>query len=648
MRGKRHAISIVLMTLGLVLLWCGGLWAASLQRQFNTAYTDFHSLDRSKKRSAQRSEWLAVQKEFLDIYTSDPGGSFAPKALYYVGRVNEELGQRSRLAGDYENACDYFQRMVSRFPSHPWADDCLYRKAEINLRHLNRPDRAYADLLILDHKYTKGDMHAKAQALLREIDAKHAGGAAPAAAGAKSSGRKKDADKAADTLAASIVSGASASDSDGGDAPGAAAAADSSGASSQGGSVTLDHVRWHSSDEYTRVVLDLSGEARFKWQLLAANPDADTPHRLYIDLLDTGLSKSSAQDKTVRDGILKQIRTAQNTPDTVRVVLDFNKFQDYKLFQLYDPYRVVVDVYAPRKGQPAKAVTAAASGDSGPTSAKSARESASRSKSRSRSRSGKGAMNVASSREPEPITPGPSQRKHSESLIEQLGLSVDTIMIDPGHGGKDSGAIGAGGLYEKNVVLRAAKILGAKLEARGFHVVYTRSTDKFIPLEERTAMANVRKADLFISLHCNAADDSSAKGLEVYSLNLAKTKDAVRVAARENAVTAKRISDLQVILTDLMLNSKVKESKDLAGDVQGGILRSVRKTYPLHDRRQREAPFYVLMGAKMPAILVEMGYITNPTEARKLDSDSYLDDLCDGIVAGVGSYKRTIERYASR
>ena len=257
------------------------------------------------------------------------------------------------------------------------------------------------------------------------------------------------------------------------------------------------------------------------------------------------------------------------------------------------------------------------------------------------------AQKAATAKKSEPVKPDAAQRQQASSLIEQLGLTVKTIMIDPGHGGKDVGAA-ANGLYEKDIVLRAAKIIGAKLEARGFRVLYTRTTDVFIPLEERTAMANVRKADLFLSIHCNAVEDPAANGLEVYSLNLARTQDAVRVAARENAVSAKRISDLQIILTDLMLNSKVKESKDLAGQVQGNILKSVRPKYPLRDRKQREAPFYVLMGAKMPAILVELGYLTNPEEAKRLNNQEYITRMADGIVNGVVAYKTTIERYASR
>lgn len=605
----------LLLWLALLLAWAPDAVASNLQRQFNTAYSEFHALAKDAKRGQFRSHWLDVEKRFLDIYKANTNGSLAPKALYYLGRVHEELGQRSFLAADFETSCDYYQRMATRFPKHPWADDCLYRRAVIQLERLKRPDRAYVDLLNIEHNHKDGDMYDKAVALLRKMDAQNAA-SAPA--------RAAPAPAAAPAAAASALAPPASS---------AQAQAAQAQTRSPGQPALLNQVRYHSTDDYTRVVIDMSGEAGFKWQLLEADKKGELPTRLYVDLMNTELSSEAARDQTVKDGILKQIRTGQNTPTSARVVLDFNAFKDYKVFQLHEPFRVVVDVYGPGATQVAAAKPAPAQPAQAAPKAAPGQKSA--------------AQKAAPAKKSEPVKPDAAQRQQASSLIEQLGLTVQTIMIDPGHGGKDVGAA-ANGLYEKDIVLRAAKIIGAKLEARGFRVLYTRTTDVFIPLEERTAMANVRKADLFLSIHCNAVEDPAANGLEVYSLNLARTQDAVRVAARENAVSAKRISDLQIILTDLMLNSKVKESKDLAGQVQGNILKSVRPKYPLRDRKQREAPFYVLMGAKMPAILIELGYLTNPEEAKRLSNQEYLARMADGIVNGVVAYKTTIERYASR
>lgn len=564
--------------------------AASDAALFRSAWKDFHVLKDGGKGSMMRHNWEHIEREFLTIFKRNPSGSYAPKSLYYAGRVNQELGERSKLTSDYERACEYFQRVVLRYPQHSWSDDALLRKAEINLEKLGNKDQAYADLLLLVHRYPKGDQREKADALLRQMDQKSA---------------KKSAKQSAPPQKSSTKSASPQSTSKRTAPP-----------RKKSGLSLLQHVRYQSSNDYTRVVLDLDKETKFKWQLLPPSKEANKPRRLYIDLDDSQIGKEVSSSVSVADGILKQIRTGKQPGNVTRVVLDFTALKDYKVFHLYDPYRVVVDIYAPSR-----------------TSAlKQPLPSTTPPDKRSKALNG--------------YKPPPGSKQHMGDLVEQLGLTIDTIMIDPGHGGKDPGARG-NGLLEKDVVLKLAKIVGAKLKAKGFKVIYTRTTDTFIPLEERTAMANVRKADMFVSIHCNAIRSSKVHGLETYVLNLARTKDAVRVAARENAISTKRISDLQVILTDLMLNSKVRESKDLAGKVQANMLRNLRRHYSVRDRHVREAPFYVLMGAKMPSILIESGYITNPTEARRFKSKTYLDRLADGIVSGILAYKKQIERYAS-
>jgi len=243
------------------------------------------------------------------------------------------------------------------------------------------------------------------------------------------------------------------------------------------------------------------------------------------------------------------------------------------------------------------------------------------------------------------ITVTPQQKKYSGSLVEQLGLKVRTIMIDAGHGGKDPGAV-AHGIQEKDINLRMARILGQMLKDQGFEVHYTRTSDKFLPLEERTAMANAKNADLFISIHCNAYKDKSVRGLEVYYLNLATDAQAVRVAARENGVSAKKISDMQFILSDLMLNSKINESRQMASIVEKETLRAVRAQFPLSSHGSKGAFFYVLTGARMPSILVELGYLTNPEEAAKLNSEAYLKAMARGLANGVMAYRNKVERLA--
>ncbi|WP_027720820.1 N-acetylmuramoyl-L-alanine amidase [Maridesulfovibrio zosterae] len=558
-------------------------FGGSVKDDFTIAWKQFHALSKDKKKSQYRSEWEKVAKRFRNVFKKSTRGAYAPKSLYYLGRTYEELGNRSGLKKDFRSAVDYFGRMISNFPSHSWTDDSIFRRAEIRLHKLNEKDLAYSDYLTIVHRYSKSDMYSKARGRLDKMDRSSVRG--------KEEGRKK---------------------------PSGTIVPSSTGKNKSGSKSTkrakLLAVRYTSSESYTRVVFDLDGEVRYRYQILNPNQSVNRPHRLYVDLEDTLLSKGVHKDTQVADGILKDIRSAQKDPRTTRVVLDFNSMQDYKIFPLENPFRLVIDVQAPEEGKVA-------------VSRKPTKKTFKKSK-------------------PQKYVPPKNSKKMAGELLEQLGLTFKTIMLDPGHGGKDPGA-SANGIKEKNINLRFTKILAAKLKKAGFSVLYTRSTDVFIPLEERTAMANIKKADMFISVHCNAHRSSKINGIETYTLNLARNRNAVRVAARENAISAKRISDLQVILTDLMLNSKMKESKDLAKNIHTKSLANVRRNWSVKDQGVREAPFYVLMGAKMPSVLIELGYLTNRTEAKRLNSDKYLSYIADGIVKGVLEYKKQIERYAS-
>lgn len=237
------------------------------------------------------------------------------------------------------------------------------------------------------------------------------------------------------------------------------------------------------------------------------------------------------------------------------------------------------------------------------------------------------------------------QKKQAGNLVEQLGLTVRTVVLDAGHGGKDPGAM-AYGLREKDINLRMARILGPLLEARGFRVVYTRSRDTYLSLDKRTQIANAAKGDLFLSIHCNAHTDASIHGFELYYLDLATDTQAIRVAARENGVSEKKISDMQLILSDLLLHSKIDESKTLARVMQNYVITDAGKKFGLQDHGARGAFFYVLTGVRMPAVLVELGYITHAEEARRLRDKAYLRSIAQSLVQGVVAYTKQLERFA--
>ena len=378
---------------------------------------------------------------------------------------------------------------------------------------------------------------------------------------------------------------------------------------SSGEFITVKNIRHWSTPSYTRVVIDLDKPVDYSDHLLKKDPDLKKPRRLYLDLKNSRVGNEIDSEIPIKDGLLKTARAGQYSPDTVRVVLDIESISGYKTFRLHDPSRIVVDVQGNN-------TTGGSNGKKAPAR-----------------KAGKGIVK-------------PEKPDETMSLARQLGLSVKRIVLDPGHGGKDPGCSLKGGIKEKDIVLALAKKLKVKIEQRlGCEVLMTRTTDVFIPLDERTAFANVKKADLFISLHVNAHNQEKIYGIETYFLNMATDKQAVLVAARENATSEKNISDLQSILNDLMLNTKINESSKLAYKVQNGMMDDLKQKYKEHrSLGVKQAPFYVLIGAEMPAILIETGFITNNTERSKLVSDKYKDVLAEGIIGGIETYMKSIEQ----
>ncbi len=586
----------------MILFLAGVLPGQSQASEYQKGIREFNALIKNDNRAQYRSHWLDIAEIFQQAYQKNTKGEDAPNSLFYLGRTYEELGKRSYLRSDFEKAVEYYDRLIRSFPSHSWADDAQYRKAGIYLNHYKDSAQAYIEYLRVVYNFPKGDMRPKAQEALKKLDhanlekIRQAGGDLPAT--------QPETDRKTPPLESKTIV----------DEPEDKVAVQSSSpplaAPEQtpfpSGNARLVNIRHWSNDEYTRVVLDLDSHTDYYHKLLKPDPELGTPHRLFIDLDQTQVSAETPSEENVADGILRRIRSAQFSRDKSRVVLDIQDLDDFRIFALENPFRIVVDVYAPEKR---KAVETSAS-----------------------------IPHLAIDPESRELT--------ARSLVEQLGLKVKTIMLDPGHGGKDPGAV-FNGKFEKDIVLRMSRVLGKMLEEKGFEVLYTRTTDVFVPLEERTAMANSKNVDLFISLHANAHRNRSVRGFEVYYLNFAQTEDAMRVAARENAISTQKISDLQYILTDLMLSSKINESRDLATKIHGITIDHIRSKYSgVGDNGVRQAPFYVLMGARMPAILLEMGYMTNEQDMKLLLSDDFLRHMAGGLTRGVLAYKDKIEQFA--
>ncbi len=226
------------------------------------------------------------------------------------------------------------------------------------------------------------------------------------------------------------------------------------------------------------------------------------------------------------------------------------------------------------------------------------------------------------------------------SLIRALGLKIGKIVIDPGHGGHDTGTIGPNGLEEKDLVLEVGRRLGKLLETRlGAEVVYTRKDDTFIPLETRTAIANQQRADLFVSVHANSSSDEDARGVETYYLNFTSSPEALEVAARENAVSEKSIYELQDLVKKIALKEKIEESREFAGDVQESLHSGLAAKSPaIRNRGVKKAPFIVLIGANMPSILAEISFVSNPTDEHRLETSEYRQRIAESLYRGIAKY----------
>jgi len=232
------------------------------------------------------------------------------------------------------------------------------------------------------------------------------------------------------------------------------------------------------------------------------------------------------------------------------------------------------------------------------------------------------------------------QSRGSElTLAEQLGLKVRRVVIDPGHGGHDTGAIGKEGTREKDVALSISKKLAEALREKGLEVVLTREDDRFIRLEDRAKFANAEHGDLFISVHCNAAAKRKLRGVETYTLNTSADRYSIRLAARENQSSEKGISDLQFILADLATKANTEESSRLANQVQRHLVSGLSRKYSdIKDLGHKEALFFVLLGVKMPAILVETSFLSNPEEEERLASGAYQSAVAKAIAQGVEAF----------
>ncbi|MDT8366698.1 MAG: N-acetylmuramoyl-L-alanine amidase [bacterium] len=367
------------------------------------------------------------------------------------------------------------------------------------------------------------------------------------------------------------------------------------------GKFKVSDVQHWSNPNYTRVVVYGSGQLNFQKNSLKRDPVTGKPPRIYIDIKGAVLPRGIDNSLAIRDGLLQQARIAQYDADTVRLVLDMESVKDSTATALSDPSRLVVDIYG--EGQLTQG------GDPGNTGSNS---------------------------------PG----SEVLPLSQQLGLKVKRIVLDPGHGGRDPGAVGPKGLKEKDVVLSLAKRIKSALEARGYEVLMTRDSDVYVKLEDRAIFANNSRADLFVSIHTNASKNRAVRGIETYFLGVARDRQSSETAMLENAVSDENtLSDLEQILHSLINQNNMWHSNELAEAVQDSMHGRVSGKYgTIRNLGVKQAPFYVLSKTGMPAVLVETSFISNSSAEKLLQRSDFRDTLSDSITQGIINYTEKVSR----
>lgn len=456
--------------------------------------------------------------------------------------------------------------------------------------------------------------------------------------------------------------------------------------------VTVRGVRFWTLGQTTRVAIELSGETKFKYEKL------HEPERLFLDVAESksAVGAKALQVIKVGDKLVKQVRVARKDARTTRVVLDLEGPVEHEISQLANPNRIVVEVRSPgtvpgtvgaapvtrsrtggekieaSKAQPAerpaekkeeaavrekpaaekppaekpatekketaKTEPAAAPAVSTPTPAGPAPAPVSEPVKTERA-AAKEAGPAPADDVPQP-RPARVPSSGNRSLTRALGLKIGRVVLDPGHGGHDHGTTGPTGLAEKDLVLDVALRLGALIEQRlGSEVVYTRDTDRFIPLETRTALANEHRADLFLSIHANATTLKGISGAEVYYLNFSTSRESLDVAARENAGHGKSIFELRELIQKIALKDKMEESREFATRVQASLSSTWTKMNPTaRNRGVKKAPFVVLIGAAMPSVLAEIGFISNTRDEAMLKKPDQRQRVAEALFKGIEQY----------
>jgi N-acetylmuramoyl-L-alanine amidase len=625
--------------------------------QFAIAEHKHQALNNLPPDQQDRREYQSVVDSYRRVYYGCPISSKADASVFAVADILAEMGHHFQDASFLRSAIAQYEFLRREYPGSKYRFEALLNVGHIYADDLN--DTAHATKTFEDfiRQYPRNHLAADARASLANFS--------------EPGSKTKEDEPATNLHANSRTSTAS-------DSPQRRVSANQTVVPADSGKpahiIAIHH--W-SGDGHDRVAIDFDRVAAYKSQRI------ENPDRIFFDL-DAQLSRRLiGKTLDVDDDLLKKIRVAQFQPKHARIVLEIGEHSDFSVSVETNPSRLIIDIkdsqiqtqglqnkdvqsstnllgvgkHASAEAQPSKTLEPSVPQAAGlptkriveaddndpstvakispPTSLvpKSAKSSPFSSSSRSGALDHRKARDL-DIREAQPTASG------DRSLIRALGLKIGKIVIDPGHGGHDTGTIGPNSLEEKDLVLDVSRRLGKLLESRlGAQVVYTRKDDTFIPLETRTAIANQEQADLFVSVHANSSHDPAARGVETYYLNFSSSPDALEVAARENAVSETSIHELQDLVKQIALKEKIEESREFASDVQQELHSGLSARNPgLRDRGVKKAPFIVLIGANMPSILAEISFVSNPGDERRLETAAYRQKIAESLYRGISKY----------
>ncbi len=595
-----------------------------------------------------RETYLKCLRTFRQVYFRDPHYSNSDDAIYETAKIYQELGDRFGNMDDYRNAVKLFEFLTRDYETSPTCPDALLRLGMIRRQQMNDAEGARSAFDRLQKRYGKSEAAATLAGMRVPRDAEPV----PAAT------RALPAD------------------------PPTAVATRSESPPVGSGPAAIRDVRFWSNENYTRVSIVSDRQLRYNKNRLG------NPERVFFDI-QTARVNGPLRNGTlsVGDKFLEQIRIGQNRPDVVRVVFDLGSADDLSINEQVDPFGITLEIRAGATAEdpPARVSEPNAPSRNSPTSLQNAVATSSIAANAAAAEPKLRALTDAS--EPASLssasTPGfatqnpaiaaPVERtdvsvppsitarpaptalsampkaalptsKGDRTMIRMLGLKIGRIVVDPGHGGHDTGTIGPGGLMEKDLVLQVAKQLQKLVQDRlGAEVILTRTYDRFVSLEERTAIANESEADLFLSIHANSSRSRNTSGVETYYLDFARSETATEVAARENASTGRNVRDLQDLVQQIAKADKMAESRELASIIQRCLFSGVRKIIPLSQNRGvRSAPFVVLIGANMPSVLAEVAFISNPRDEKLLKKDVSQHSLANALFQGIEGYMKTL------